>query len=514
MAKLLKDMSTKFIMAKENTHTVYMIVNVNTNKSFVGLRKKSSTASLNAITQHIKKAYSGEDFDTNFYNDLKDYGIKSFVHFNVGNFPKDVGQNIKQMLVSKFNTRFPNGYNPKKGKNMPIKKRTAKPPVSFIKDGEGIVYMLVNVNEQKCYVGQNNGKEKAGKIGVEARWQCHVNKAFDKKAKGKCTSLHNAIRDFGKKSFLRMEIGRFPLEELNGWESYFIDLFNTLDPFGYNLTTGAGKNMKYSEVSKKRISKGQLGLRKDVDVRLDHNGNPLPKYIHQVKNKKGKINGYIFQSFPKGINNKEYADATKILKDSLSMDVKLFLMKIALQKIRENHPELKALIAKKNNIGEDEVYDDLGIVYPKYIMVDEDNPAKCTLTNYKDKQGNIHEEYVFDGEDTLFKNMKKLFELKAIIDVNASVPPYIIDFKGLNLTKTRKGDEDLPVGISPEKETRHKNIISGYKVQYVPKNKLKKNTTGRTKKITLKRKDLTVPNPVLLEEAVNFLVKTIEEDDP
>ncbi len=48
-----------------------------------------------------------------------------------------------------------------------------------------------------------------------------------------------------------------PAEGLDGWEQYFIELFDTLSPRGYNLTTGGDGGKKYAVESREKMSKSQ-----------------------------------------------------------------------------------------------------------------------------------------------------------------------------------------------------------------------------------------------------------------
>lgn len=106
----------------------------------------------------------------------------------------------------------------------------------------GYIYLITNLENGKKYVGQTMRT-------VEKRFNQHK---FDAKHK-KCNSyLHRAMNKYGEENFIVRELYSIItdtkeelLEDLNFFEIFFIDKYNTLAPNGYNLTKG-GDNVAAS----------------------------------------------------------------------------------------------------------------------------------------------------------------------------------------------------------------------------------------------------------------------------
>ena len=104
-----------------------------------------------------------------------------------------------------------------------------------------IVYKITNLLDDKKYVGQTI-------FSLEHRWKQHQSKRSD------CRYLKHAIQKYGKDNFEIKILSRcISTEEMNHREQYYIKLFNTLAPNGYNLLSG-GKNRKASIDTKKKMS--------------------------------------------------------------------------------------------------------------------------------------------------------------------------------------------------------------------------------------------------------------------
>lgn len=110
-----------------------------------------------------------------------------------------------------------------------------------------------------------------------------------------CIFVGRAIRKHGKKNFSIKTLAKCnSLEELNHREQYYIRLFDTLYPNGYNLRPG-GDNSMPSDSTKKKMSKAKIGKNnpnfgkeKSKRVRmLIQKGQPHRKPI--VCNETGKI---------------------------------------------------------------------------------------------------------------------------------------------------------------------------------------------------------------------------------
>lgn len=104
-----------------------------------------------------------------------------------------------------------------------------------------IVYKIRNKLDGKYYIGQTVKK-------LEERWREHQNTSSC------CRYLKAAIRAHGKENFETIVIAHCSSEvEMNHREAYYIKLFNSLAPNGYNLTKG-GVRSEWSEVSRRKSS--------------------------------------------------------------------------------------------------------------------------------------------------------------------------------------------------------------------------------------------------------------------
>ena len=57
-----------------------------------------------------------------------------------------------------------------------------------------------------------------------------------------CKYFHNAIKKYGWNNFKVEILGEFPIEQLNYQERKFIEVYNTLAPYGYNIQYGGDRN--------------------------------------------------------------------------------------------------------------------------------------------------------------------------------------------------------------------------------------------------------------------------------
>lgn len=173
----------------------------------------------------------------------------------------------------------------------------------------------IYIGQASCFVGSNNNRW--GSLG---RWKSHVSEAI-KNNDDHCVLLNNAIRKYGQDNFDIKTIYKGNFSEINDKEVYYIQLFNSLTPNGYNLKTGGDKGKdsddtkkkksdahigkEHSDKTKENISKGQLGNRRNPMKRKNEEDNNLPKYIYAVR-EKNIIKRYTIDGFPIGINKPEY----------------------------------------------------------------------------------------------------------------------------------------------------------------------------------------------------------------
>lgn len=88
----------------------------------------------------------------------------------------------------------------------------------------------------------------------------HFEKRFNEHCKclGGCLLLENAIRKYGRESMKFEILLMIDNKKLDEYEVKFILLYNTLEPFGYNIRAGGGTG-KHSEASKQRMREAKLG---------------------------------------------------------------------------------------------------------------------------------------------------------------------------------------------------------------------------------------------------------------
>jgi len=103
-----------------------------------------------------------------------------------------------------------------------------------------IVYKITNRITGAQYIGQTVKT-------IKKRWIHHCT------PKSTCRYLASAIKKYGSDNFEVTVLTRCnSLEEMNHREQYYIKLFNTLAPNGYNLTTGGGNSRPTQEVIDRR----------------------------------------------------------------------------------------------------------------------------------------------------------------------------------------------------------------------------------------------------------------------
>ena len=88
------------------------------------------------------------------------------------------------------------------------------------------IYKFTNKINNKIYIGQSKN--------IENRYIRHL---YDAK-RGSKTMLHQAIRKYGIENFSFDIIAECAIDELNYKEKYYIEYFNSIMPYGYNMQSG------------------------------------------------------------------------------------------------------------------------------------------------------------------------------------------------------------------------------------------------------------------------------------
>ena len=164
-------------------------------------------------------------------------------------------------------------------------------------ENNGEIYCLTSPSGKK-YVGQCVKQLSSGKKwGYIQRWKDHIR---DANSKNYCRKLNNAINKYGSENFTIEVIKECNIYELNYYEEYYIKLYNTLSPNGYNLTSG-GSICRQSEETQILKRKSMIG--KNVGKifpkrpRLREEDNSLPKYVRYYRDHSGK-EGYRVSNHP------------------------------------------------------------------------------------------------------------------------------------------------------------------------------------------------------------------------
>jgi len=107
-----------------------------------------------------------------------------------------------------------------------------------------LVYKVTNNINGKIYIGQTRKS-------IHSRWAAH-------KSRGHV--LYAAIQKYGIENFTVKILCRCnSLEEMNHRETYYIKLFKSLAPKGYNLNSGGGKAFEVSDETRRRLSESHKG---------------------------------------------------------------------------------------------------------------------------------------------------------------------------------------------------------------------------------------------------------------
>ena len=109
------------------------------------------------------------------------------------------------------------------------------------------VYCITNLINNKKYIGITSRS-----IVIRFQEHCSHNQSL----------VYNAIKKYGKENF-KIEILKDNIhkDDVDKRERYFIELYNTLVPNGYNLSTGGISNKDLSDETKQRLSKMNMGIR-------------------------------------------------------------------------------------------------------------------------------------------------------------------------------------------------------------------------------------------------------------
>ena len=144
-------------------------------------------------------------------------------------------------------------------------------------------YLIINKINGKSYVGAH-----ASKNNIKDTYL------------GSGKLILQAIKKYGSKNFLKIKL-QFSnsFKEAHELEKYYIKIFKTLVPIGYNICENGGydsmKGRKFTIEHKKKLSKSHIGLIRSKETRMkmskNHydckgNKNPMYKKGHKIEGPK------------------------------------------------------------------------------------------------------------------------------------------------------------------------------------------------------------------------------------
>jgi group I intron endonuclease len=163
----------------------------------------------------------------------------------------------------------------------------------------GYIYVIQNIVNNKVYVGQTIRT-------VGLRWTEHV-------CCKKNLPFNNAIRKYGKKSFIFLKIEEIENEHLDNEEQKYIFEYNSIIPNGYNVHEG-GNNLNLSRGNSSKGGSSVEGhIKQSIKVKEKYkdiqelNGLNVPCGISFKQQMKYSKLYYIFIVRKKGIKHKEFA---------------------------------------------------------------------------------------------------------------------------------------------------------------------------------------------------------------
>lgn len=111
------------------------------------------------------------------------------------------------------------------------------------------IYKITNTINGKIYIGQSKD--------IERRFKQHI--------KSKCSyAINRALKKYGVDNFTFEVLYECPIEEMNKWETFYITIFGSLSPKGYNLNMG-GNGTVTSEETKRKMSEQRKGTKTGKD---------------------------------------------------------------------------------------------------------------------------------------------------------------------------------------------------------------------------------------------------------
>jgi hypothetical protein len=133
----------------------------------------------------------------------------------------------------------------------------------FIEEKERYIeiYKITNIITDKIYIGQavshilNHGKYR--RYGAKKRFDTHVSEAMKNNKDKECRYLNNSIRKHGVDKFIVEIIDVCSMVNNDETEANYIEKYNSVFPFGYNLKIG-GTVFKHSDESRRILAESYV----------------------------------------------------------------------------------------------------------------------------------------------------------------------------------------------------------------------------------------------------------------
>lgn len=101
----------------------------------------------------------------------------------------------------------------------------------------GYIYKITNTQNNKIYIGKTT-------TCIQDRFSKHVYESKNPNVKGYSFILHKAFRKYGIDNFTIEEVEEIDNSLLDSREIYWINIYNSMIPNGYNMTFGGEGSIK------------------------------------------------------------------------------------------------------------------------------------------------------------------------------------------------------------------------------------------------------------------------------
>lgn len=118
----------------------------------------------------------------------------------------------------------------------------------------GYIYLRTNLINGKHYVGQTKD------IKVRNRQWKNLKKEYGGHA------IENARKKYGTDGFSFEVLKECPNEDMNYWEMYYVKMYNSKKPYGYNATDGGDSTYERTDETKKKMSDAHRGKKRPAEV--------------------------------------------------------------------------------------------------------------------------------------------------------------------------------------------------------------------------------------------------------